>query len=355
MVASRARGITLLELMVATLITAILLLAMTQIMVVLSNLRQEQRRVVDRTSQLFVGLTLMERSVENGGYHVPSARFAFRSFNNVVAGQSYGGLVVGGCDAGCIVEGTDVLEVSEGHPGNLGEVRFSSPDGGMVQIILGRVGPLPVGDVAPRVFYFGDTVGRTCIGRGAMMNATDNDKLLVTMLDRDRAAQAPGFYSTTSPAPSNYDCPAAGMWVGAEERRTRFFVARVNTVPTLFSQDAFAVDGGSLQELAPGVDNMQLVPLTRSTATGVGCTAGVCECNVTGNLCQFTGGPAEVTAAETVVGVEVRLAARGELIGAAPLLVPPILADEPAFPADRVPRQMGSQVLFFRNLAMGGR
>jgi prepilin-type N-terminal cleavage/methylation domain-containing protein len=348
------RGLSLIELLIVSALTAILMVALVQIMVTLSSIRAEQRRVVDRTTRLFVGATLLERSIENAGYHIPAGRFAVRTYNNVASGQTYGGLDVG-CDAGCILAGSDVLEVSEGHPGNMGEVRFVTPDGGSMAIVLGRVGPLPVGDMAPRVFYFGtNTNDESCIGFGALQNTTDNDKIGLVMWDRNRSPQASTYYSTTSSAPHNYDCPAVGMWVGAEERRTRFFVARGALGPTLFAQDAFTADGGGLQELAPGVDNMQLVPIVRDAGVGTDCGNGLCYCNSNGSSgCQLNGGTGEFATSGGLVGVEVRLASRGEReASTGPAVAPPILADEPAQPADRVSRRTSTQTYYFRNLGV---
>lgn len=352
--AGSKRGLTLLELLIVSAISAVLLLAMVQIMIALSDLRAEQRRSLDRTTQLFVGQTLLERSLENGGYHIPSGRFAVRTYNNVTAGQSYGGVQVDVCDAGtCIIAGTDVLEVAEGHVGNMGEVRFVSPDAGDMFITLGRVGPLPIGDTTPRIFYFGQNNSdvASCIGRGALSNTTDNDKINLTMLDRDRNTVAGTYYSTSSASPHNYDCPAPGMWVGAEERRTRFFVANGIGGPSLFAQSSNITDGGSLRELALGIDNLQLVPIVRDAGVGADCAQGVCLCNSsTSSACQLAGGAGEFVVSAGLVGVEVRMTARGEFQGRGTATVPAILADEPARPADAITRRASSQSFFFRNL-----
>lgn len=348
------RGLTLIELLIVSAISAVLLLAMVQIMIALSDLRAEQRRSLDRTTQLFVGQTLLERSLENGGYHIPSGRFAVRTFNNVTTGQTHGGVQVDICDAGtCIIPGTDVLEVSEGHVGNMGEVRFVSPDSGTVFVTLGRVGPLPIGDVATRVFFFGqnNSDSASCIGQGALANLTDNDKINLTMLDRNRNTVAGTHYSTTSPSPHNYDCPAPGMWVGVEDRRTRFFVGNGIGGPALFSQNSAITDGGALRELALGIDNLQLVPIIRDAGVGADCAQGVCLCNATAtSACQLAGGAGEFAVSAGMVGVEVRMTARGEFQGRATAAVPAILADEPARPADAITRRPSSQSFFFRNL-----
>jgi prepilin-type N-terminal cleavage/methylation domain-containing protein len=348
------RGLSLIELLIVSAISAVLLLAMVQIMIALSDLRAEQRRSLDRTTKLFVGQTLLERSLENGGYHIPSGRFAVRTYNNVTAGQTYGGVQVEICDAGtCIIPGTDVLEVAEGHIGNMGEVRFVSPDSGTMFITLGRVGPLPIGDTATRVFYFGlnNADSASCIGRGALSNTTDNDKISLTMLDRDRNAVTGTYYSTTSSAPHNYDCPAPGMWVGAEERRVRFFVGNGLGGPALFAQNTDITDGGALRELALGIDNLQLVPIVRDAGVGADCAQGVCLCNATtASGCQLAGGAGEFVVSEGLVGVEVRMSARGDFQGRSTPVAPAILADEPVRPADAITRRASSQSFFFRNL-----
>jgi prepilin-type N-terminal cleavage/methylation domain-containing protein len=353
------RGVTILELMVVTAITAVLMLAMAQVMVITSRQRHLQRQAIDRSSNLFMGETLMERTVENAGYHVPSGRFSFRLLNNLANGQTFGGIPVRDCqapDAGeiCIVPGTDGFEVSEGHPGNMGEVRVAVTDGGSINVILGTVGPLPIGDLSNRTFVFGNKAGQTCVATGSLVSATDNSVLNVQMLDRFRTPVATNFYSTGSAPPTNYDCPAAGMWVGVEERRTRYVVAstRQGNV-SLYSQDAFSSDGG-MQELAPSIDNMQIVPLAQWDG-GTGCSQGLCQCNVTGNTCQLTDTTADYELAEQVVGIEVRMSARGQGGGAEELAAPLRLADEPPSPADRVPRRSTNQTIFFRNLAFGGK
>lgn len=360
-----SRGFSLLEMMIVVAIASVLLLATAVMVAQMSQQKANAQRRLGRVAQSFSVMAIMEREWLNAGYHFPAARFAFRTFNNVAVGQQYGGIPVGApCAGGCIVPGTDVVELVEGSDRPFGRIVNASPGGGDggtgVTVFLQQPGgPVDFGDTNEYLFLFASENGNSCIGRGTLMAGSVTD-FEVTMLDRDLVAVAPDYYSTGSPPPYDFTCPASGMAMTTAVVRRRFMVLEdLNGTIGLYEQTDAALGGDAgMEVIALGVDNLQVTPLARNTDAGwaAGCENGVCRCNQPGADCTYAGAndDTEFSTSAFVVGAEMGVTSRGEIPERLPPGIPPrprpVLADE-ALPDDTIVRSAQTQTLLFRNFA----
>ncbi len=357
-----ARGLTLIELLVVSAISSILVVAAAAMLVTALEQRSGLRKRMDRLTDAFSTLTLLEGSAANVGDHFPSSRFGFRLFNNVQAGASYGGLGVGaGCSTDyCVVPQTDVIETVQGTPGPFWTVAVDSgPDGGVLETpLVSGAGGLPTGDVSQHVFLATDPFGHSCLGRGEL-NLTGNIIYWVPM-DRDWAAQALTYYEPTASAPRNYRCPAKNMIVAVAQRRRHYLVLTQADGGSmgLYSHDAdpdgvFSASAG-VSVLGLNVDNMQVAPIVRNDDAGftARCSVGACVCN-RGGSCVLDGGNTdnEFVVSDFVVGAQVSISVQGDHAQrvSAPV-TRPALGDE-SLAADDIVRLSETQSFMFRNFS----
>ncbi len=367
------RGFTLLEILVVSAIAAILVVTAAALLVTMSSQRAANRKRLDRLTQSFSAMTLLERSMLNAGYHFPASRFGFRVYNNV-SGATFGPGSSPTCMAqGCVVDGSDVLETVEGNPGPFGLIigaNNSAADGGSGStwnvFVSPPGGPLDTTDTAQHLFIFASMDGRSCAGIGTVADGVLGGmatQYAVTMVDRDLAAVSATYYSPSSAAPHNFMCPESGMSVAVAQSRRRYMVLAQDggTTRGLYMQtgDPLNLNGGDagLELLAFGIDNFQVVPLAALGDAGftAGCVNGVCECNAPGTSCQIVGASndQEFSDSRRVIGVRVGLSARGETedrISATAGVVPDRLGDE-TMSADRIKRTSQTQTYMFRNFA----
>jgi len=370
---SGSGGFTLLEILVVSAIAAILVVTAASLLVTMSSQRAANRKRLERLTQSFTAMTLLERSMLNAGYHFPSARFGFRVYDNVTTG-SFGGLPVGACTNanGCIVANTDVLEVVEGavpQPGIIGSV-FN--DGGTSWIVAHQQpgGPIFLADAGTSDFLllFGAPDGGNCAGIGKLANLGGPIGLYnnVRMVDRNLGTQPNTYYSTGNGiAARAYNCPTSvDMTVSVAISRRLYLVLATDAGFGLYEQSvsplsigSSAGDGGTPQLLARGVDNFQVMPLIRQTGTGfgTGCANGVCECN-SGSSCVLSTANDDTNFANLgrLVGVRVGLSSRGETteFATGANVVPPALGNETmAAEVKPIKRTVQTQTYMLRNFA----
>ena len=357
------RGLTLLELLVVAAISSVLVLAAASMLVSALEQRAVLRKRMERLTDAFSTLTLLEGTAANVGYHFPSPRFGFRLYNNVTSG-TYGGFGVGaGCATEyCVVPTTDVMEVVEGTPGPFW---VAAADATVIDLALLDVslnsgaGGLPDGDVGPHTFLATDTYGHSCLGTGTL-NATGN-KISWAPMNRNWQVEPSDYYSTGSPAPYNYLCPAKDMVVAVAQKRRQFLVLTQQDGGELglYVHDA-PPDGGPFEPssgvaaVGLNVDNMQVSPLARNDDAGftVGCANGTCLCN-RGGSCSLDGGSddGEFVVSDFVIGAQVAISVRGEQIQRAyDAGVRRSLGDE-THPDDAIVRLEESQTYMFRNFS----
>ncbi len=364
----RKLGFTLLEVLVVSAIAAILVVTAASLLVTMSSQRAANRKRLDRLTQSFTAMTLLERSLLNGGYHFPSARFGFRVYDNVTSGTTYGGFPVSGaCGSSlCITANTDVLELVEGFSEAPGQILSIKGDGGPNLASPG--GPIFYdGGTEQFLLLMGTSDGGNCIGIGTV----DSTNLAVSYrpVDRDLSTVSMSYYSVAT-SPANYQCPPRStdpynndftlsvaalrhlyMVMSYDDGGSRgLYQVDISAVSTATSSDA-----GAMTILARGVDNFQVMPLIKqgNSAYVTGCANGICECN-SGASCTLTGDNTTADFQDTarVIGVKVGLSSRGEtddrITGAA--VVPPRLGNE-TMPADQFKRTSQTQTYMLRNFA----
>lgn len=339
---------TLIELMVVSAISSILMLAAVALLVSMQRTRANSRRRLEKMDQTFTASATLERSLLNTGYHFPSARYGFRVFNNVASGTVQGQQVGGACDT-CVVPNTDMFEIVEGSAGPFGRVSGGSIDAGLVLVPPG--GPLGGGTPGVQLFMFSDGREESCLALGTV----SSDGLALESLeyvDRETLAPQPGNYFPGS-GHRNYNCPRPEMFVSVATRRQRFFVSesdagtRALKVFNLAPTGVFP-DAGSASILVNGVDNLQVIPLVDRADGGfaTGCNGETCLCNLTGASCVISN--TEFLTTERVVGAKIRLSVRSARVDRVPVSATPQLADE-TLPADDTRRMTQEQTFSFRN------
>jgi prepilin-type N-terminal cleavage/methylation domain-containing protein len=343
-------GLTLLEMMIVTAVSSILMLAAVALLASMQQIKSSARKALDRMDQSFSAAVVLERSLLNVGYHFPSARYGFRVYNNVTGTSLQGQQVGGACDT-CIVANTDMVELVEGSPGPFGRVTgTTSIDAGIPLDPPG--GPLAAGVPGIQLFLFSNANEESCLARG---NISADGLTIENLVYVDR--------ETLSPQPANYfpgtgfrnfACPTAGMFVSVAVRRQRFFVSQddagvrslrvLNLAPTGLFPDA-----GASTLLVRGVDNLQVMPMVTRADAGftTGCTQEMCFCNA-GQSCTIAGNEFQTT--ERVVGARIRLSVLGGRVEQGVTSVSPSLADE-TLTADTTRRRVQEQTVSFRNFS----
>ena len=367
----RKRGFTLIEILVVSAIAAVLVVAAAGLLVTMSTQRSANRKRLDRLTQSFTAMTLLERNMLNAGYHFPSARFGIRIYDDVTTGATtYGGLAVGGgCGGeGCIPEHTDVLELVEGVIPQPGAFDLMTDGGGYQARPRAPGGPLYPADAGTGEFLvlFGGPDGGNCAGRANIVPSPSGPYgiLNVMMVNRSLAAQATSYYSATNGTTHAFDCPLqADMSVSVAASRALYLVLVADggtrglyrkEINVLSTATTASGDGG-LTLLARGIDNFQVMPIIRQVGTSftTGCSNGLCECN-TGLSCSITAADndTEFALSGNIVGVKVGLSSRGDTDDrvTAPAAAPPRLANE-TMPADQVKRTTQVQTYMLRNFA----
>lgn len=371
----RARGFTLLEILVVSAIAALLAVTAATLLVTMSSQRAANRKRLDRLTQSFTAMTVLERTLLNAGYHFPSSRFAFRVYDNVTSGTLAGIPVcpAAGMTGDCIVRNTDVLELVEGIAPQPGQISGQDVDGGASGgwvRLFSPGGPLQLdAGVYPANKYlmlFGKPGGFNCAAIGGLPGS-DPLEHTVIMVDRDLGLQNNNYYapSPTTAAPRNYKCPdgmdpvsGTFMTMSVAGSRHVYFVvtdgggvglAMKEIGPT--STAKAGADGGGFTLLSNGVDNFQVVPLVVRGDAGfaTGCTgtgmAAVCECNTPGSSCALDNTPADTDtqfyASGQVIGVRIGLSVLGETNER-------LRSDNPSF--TQVPNRLGNETMPADNL-----
>jgi prepilin-type N-terminal cleavage/methylation domain-containing protein len=357
----KTRGVTLIELIIGAAIAAIILTASSFIMVSMTKMRREARTRMERLSEVFSGLTVMERNFLNAGFHYPSARFAFSVANNVTTGAIGGYNVADPCTSGtCIVPGTDVVEVAQGTDSPFFTV--DSINAGTPPVVVGQFlgGPLPAANTTEQrlIFVLPTLPGvggapQSCIAKlasGGLSIAAPTISAAATMLDIDGSTLS-GTYL------SNYgqECPRVGMLVGALDQRFRYMSMVTAAGDYGLYRQILGPTGTQVSfiELVGGVDNFQVVPLVRNPGTL--CTGAFCECHTPAGTCSLDytlKTSPQFALANQVVGARVTVSSRGVLtqtLDNTNAVVRDRLADEPAFASDRLVRTVQSQTYMFRN------
>lgn len=344
----RPRGFTLLEVLTAAAIGLVVLAAATAMFTGLRASTELGDRKLTAASDLTLGTVMLQRTVENAGYHLPAPNMAIAIHNNVVAGALTNGFgasaltVVARAAAGStpyttaqegIVEGSDVLDVLSGTDlGNVVTVTTSTPAGGDKRTIAFAA---PVGSDVLQ--YTDNDVGPVLLFRNSKAQCLGAITQRLAGLNRFEVSMINTRFELDATVPAT--CPAPNMEVYRLGHRTRFMVYQFpgETRPHLAVQreivrpgfpSAAGLLGPEAQPtpLVEGIEDLQVsAALTRLNAAdpmapplaGCDATKVVCFCNDgaddgAGVDCLLDQTAATSNAA-TLRGIRVELTSRGQL------------------------------------------
>jgi len=300
----RARGFTLVEMMVALAVMSVIVLAAVLSASSIFSLTQGQAR--RSSAELALATVSLEKLASNAGAGFPNARYAVRVRNNVTTDLMPDLHVVpaGGASPG-VVSGTDVLELSWGNPQFRGAGSVAA-DGSFIlvgppipsafKLSLGLTG----GDPLTEEEWLG-----TQSGNPRVLLITRAQDPLEACLIRFGPPSPPATLSVadvlteqygTALAPCTVTSPpgVADMTAHKLEGRARLFVYqqangvdmglyRQNMDPVTGDFENVTVAGQEPEAVALGVENLQLAPVLGPNVDGgfpaVGsCSTSFCRC-----------------------------------------------------------------------------
>lgn len=346
----RVGGFTLLEMMTAAAIGMVTVLAATAMFTQLRQAMENSDRKLSTASDLQLGTTVMQRTLENAGYHFPAPRLVIAIHNNVPAGTLSNGFSASSLKVAArvpvpgnvvpyttaqegIVEDSDVIEILTGTDlGNMVTVNTASGTGAQRTLVFNAptvsdVLQSTTGELGPVLLFRSSKT--ECLGVILFKYPGVQHKYDVGILD--------SLFEPDMAAPAA--CPGPQMEVYRLGHRTRFMVyqfagetrphlamQREIAKPGLFSAAAGLL-GPEVQPvaLADGIEDLQVAGvLTRLNPSDptlppmADCGAAnlLCICNDgvddgTGVDCVLDQGPAGNSA--TLRGVRIQLTSRGQL------------------------------------------
>ena len=118
---ARARGMTLIELMVAAAMASIAIAAALAVFISIGERQRRSERVFEAQSAAVLSASVLEFAISGAGYRFPSAAFAVRTIDNVTSSTALASngpniTTTGNCGGAGLIEGTDVVELSSGFP-----------------------------------------------------------------------------------------------------------------------------------------------------------------------------------------------------------------------------------------------
>jgi prepilin-type N-terminal cleavage/methylation domain-containing protein len=388
----RARGFTLLELMVAGAVGLIIVLAALAAFDLQSQFARNTERLLSAQASAGLGLTMMQRDLENAGLRFrggvqnaggPINALVVRPYdslgppinnlNNDPAGIST--IVAASGSAPGFVPKTDAFEVLQGppqaSPQRLGaqvvSVAFAGKQAN-VTIYPNTFNPAELaagGSSAPLMMFWMDDLH--CMGR--MVNLVSVAGTLVTItintVDLDLGLSNTAFIPGC-PAPLNnveifaerrrYLIYQTDGTVLGRPARTGLHVQRNAPCDPLGLLGPPVVCSTDLQApamVAEGIDDMQVawrVPDADPVATNGWCQRGVADptCGFEKNNSAWNA--AITRRAASIYGVQIFLASRGQEVYSRPGEAPPqLLNRNPAPPVDNVVRAVMQSSVLFRN------
>lgn len=306
---ARRRGFTLIELMVTTAVMAVLLAAVTSVVLTISRQRGQAGSSVDTRTNGRLALSLISFDLANAGYRFGAPPFAVRVLQNVTGGEAELADTVDCGVAGSgwtVMPGTDVIEIREGLGGVVPGKTALGAGGCAGSCMLTMSGggsfsnPFPaLGDGQDAVVIFSSGKA-SCAGR--LTTAIGVGAVGITMLQQDlRTDAVVGNY----PQAGVYACPGQDMSVTALGSVSRYLVCRPPLAagprarPALFKQQ-FGGGGGwvthaagnlvqtSFTRVQDNVEDLQVAVMVANesaSVTGSTCTAAgpssVCWCGTT--------------------------------------------------------------------------
>ncbi len=279
---ARRRGFTVLELLISTAISSIIIAAAVSVFVALASQQRTAERLVEAQSSTMVAMVTMQMDVGNAGYRFPLPAFAVRHIevDSATSLPSNGTLPItssANCDSAGLVEGTDVLELAEGFAGlgpgkalsaaitsgvNVGFTLGNRGEPFSMTEATGGTGALAVGSV----LAFANAAGVACLVKVTSLDSSGMTSGTGTLIDRDYAALG------VSPGTFYPGCPAADMDVYRLGGRTRYMICKPTSASTnmysLYRQTSTIVGAWNPPvKLQEGIEDLQ-VSLGYSNADG---------------------------------------------------------------------------------------
>jgi len=380
------RGFTLVELMAASALGMVIVLACLAAFDLQAQLMRNTERLLSAQASAGLGMTMMQRDLENAGIRfrggpdsTGGAAFAavVRPYDNLgvnipnLANDMGATILVPPFGPGVdgFLPGTDAFEVLMGtqstNPTRLGaQVSVATPlPPSSVSVLMApnpfvnaEVNPLPGGESNPVVMFSSDTTH--CMGRitAAVINGT---AITITVQSVDQNLALSG-----APWPAN--CPGSLHRVGILEQRRRYLVAQTTPLPGQPPRVGLHVQANApcnpmvtglpcntqLQApsmVAEGIDDLQIAWRVPNAMTAN--PQGWCQASPADPSCGFdlVGGAVTNTAAN-VYGAQIYIASRGNEIYRRAGEPVPVLANRVPAPAvDGIVRAVMQTSFFFRN------
>ncbi|HUM09506.1 MAG TPA: prepilin-type N-terminal cleavage/methylation domain-containing protein [Myxococcaceae bacterium] len=382
----RTRGFTLVELMAASSVGMVIVLACLAAFDLQAQLMRNTERLLSAQASAGLGMTMMQRDLENAGIRFRGGpdtlggnAFAavVRPYDNLgvnitaLANDTAGTMLINEVagPVGGFLRGTDAFEVLLGtqstNPTRVGaQVSVVTPQGLSAVTVLiapnpfvdAEVNPLPGGESNPVVMFSSDATH--CMGRVTQAAIIGTAISLTVQSVDERLAPSGAAW------PAN--CPGSLHRVGILEQRRRYLVYRTNSAPGQPARVGLHVQSNppcnpvannlpcSTQLQAPamaseGVDDLQISWRVPNALTAN--PNGWCQATTTDPSCGFDvpGGAISNTAAN-IYGAQLFLASRGNedyrRVGEP---VPILLNHVPAPLIDGVVRAVMQTSFFFRN------
>ncbi|MEW5737579.1 MAG: type II secretion system protein [Myxococcota bacterium] len=307
----RARGMTLIEMMIVVALTSIIMMAAVATFSLMLNQRRRAERILEVNNAITIATSRLQFDLANAGFRFPAAAFAVRIINNVdtsTALKSSVGDITTTQNCGAtsfgLVPGTDVIEISIGDElATSVPTSFPTTSGNTFGFYVSSWNLIP--PAIDQVVMVTNPAGDACIGR---VTNFAGGTVTADYLSPDFAGVDP------SPSTTYPNCPGVLMNAYRLGRRVRYMVcqdpANANRSPGLYVQNA-GPDGRftGMPELAQdGVEDFQLAPRllnVGSTISGTGCTTiggtSYCVCDDTTGPCSGVDGNGNAADSESTV------------------------------------------------------
>ena len=391
------RGFTLLELMVAAAVGMVILTAAMAAFDLQSQFARNTERLLGTQASAGLGLTMMQRDLENAGLRFRggaqpdggSWAVVVRPYDNLDPAATLLNDPLGGTSVpavapplGGFIPGTDAFEVLMGSPVASAQ-RLAAQVQSVSSVALPpnqkqvKINPDPFhvnelgagGSQAPVLMFWSDDIH--CMGRLVGPNLPGGATLPATVTVQ---TVNPDLGLSANPWPAN--CPGTLMQVEILQQRHRYLVFQTagNTVPPVRRPARIGLHMQSNPQCDPlatgipcttdlaaptmvseGVDDMQIAWRIFDSFAPAPLTVGWCQQNTTDPSCGFevpgaSWTPVITSRAAAIYGAQIFLSSRGqEVFIRKNEPVPPLLNHVPATPIDGVVRSLMQSSVLFRN------
>jgi prepilin-type N-terminal cleavage/methylation domain-containing protein len=288
----RARGFTLIEIMMVVVLSSIVIAAAVTMVLAFARVQHRGGSVNEAQMANMLAISSLQLDMNNAGYRFPSAAFGARVYNNIVPSAMPWSALANNCGGGSPVAGTDAVEFASGYD-------MSGPgttSGGIDPVTSSVVVTFnPTSQTAPfqpaeaagtgvgTVLLFANKT-TACLGKVAAISATPVLRTTVTILNQDYA-------TASAPASLALGCLKTTSRVYRLGQRTRYMICKPTggkpAAAGLYRQVSGG-DGafGSPVLVQDNVEDLQVSGVydntdggIASTGTGTSCIGAMCACD----------------------------------------------------------------------------